>query len=162
MWRMSQLFLSIQWKSMGSKTLYRQTFEISCVSQKYKVLARNSRWCSSIDLTQYDIMTPSSRHSWFVLSCIGSQWARCSTFKYFTYVCGSSLQHTPETLHLPQLHLYRSATGCIHGGYSCYMCSSSISYMLTAACCGCIGSSKSRYLVCRSSVADLFCQDQIH
>ncbi len=26
------------------------------------------------------------------------------------------------------------------------MCSSSISYMLTAACCGCIG--KSRYLLC--------------
>ncbi len=40
----------------------------------------------------------------------------------------------------------------------CYMCSSSISYMLTAACCGCIG--KSQYLICRSSssssVADLF------
>ncbi len=35
--------------------------------------------------------------------------------------------------------------------------------MLTAACCGCIGSSKSRCLLCRrSSVADLFCQDQIH
>ncbi len=30
------------------------------------------------------------------------------------------------------------------------MCSSSISYMLTAACCGCIGSSKSRYLLCCS------------
>ncbi len=45
----------------------------------------------------------------------------------------------------------------------CYMCSSSISYMLTAACCGCIGSSKSRYLLCcsSSSVADLFRQDQI-
>ncbi len=44
-----------------------------------------------------------------------------------------------------------------------YMCSSSISYMLTGACCGCIGSSKSWYLLCRSSsVADLFCQDQTH
>ncbi len=33
----------------------------------------------------------------------------------------------------------------------CYMCSSSISYMLTAVCCGCIGSSKSQYSLCRSS-----------
>ncbi len=38
-----------------------------------------------------------------------------------------------------------------YGGYSCYMCSSSISYMLTAACWGCIDSSKSWYLLCRSS-----------
>ncbi len=34
-----------------------------------------------------------------------------------------------------------------YGGYSCYMCSSSISYMLIAACCGCNDSSKSRYLL---------------
>ncbi len=35
--------------------------------------------------------------------------------------------------------------------------------MLTAACCGCIGSSKSWYLLCHSSsIADLFRQDQIH
>ncbi len=44
-----------------------------------------------------------------------------------------------ETLHLPQLHLYRSATGWFNifyierGVISCYMCSSSVSYMLTAA-----------------------------
>ncbi len=45
--------------------------------------------------------------------------------------------------------------------FICYMCSSSISYMVTAACCWCIGRSKSRYLLC-SSGADLFRQDQIH
>ncbi len=41
----------------------------------------------------------------------------------------------------------------------CYMCSS-ISYLLTAAFCGCIGRSKTRYLLCHSSssVADLFHQ----
>ncbi len=33
----------------------------------------------------------------------------------------------------------------------CYICSS-ISYMLTAACCGCIGSSNSLYLLCSSSI----------
>ncbi len=43
---------------------------------------------------------------------------------------------------------------CAKGWFHiCYMCSSSISYMLTAVCCGCIGS---------SSVADLFRQDQSH
>ncbi len=44
--------------------------------------------------------------------------------------------------------------------HKCYMCSSSISYMFTAACCGCIGSSKSWYLLCRSIIAELFRQDQ--
>ncbi len=95
-------------------------------------------------------------HSWLALSCISSQWACCSTFKYSTSACSSSSQRALETLLLPQLHLYRSATrwfmyviwGLFH---VCYICSSSISYMLTAACCGCIGSSKSRSLLCRSS-----------
>ncbi len=113
-----------------------------------------------------------SWHSCLVLSCIGSQWALCSTFKYMTSACCSSSQRASETLHLPQLHLYRSATrwfmyaiwGLFH---VCYICSSSISYMLTAACCGCIGCSKSQYLLFRSrsrsrSIAGLFCQDQIH
>ncbi len=82
-------------------------------------------------------------------------------------------QRTSETLHLPQLHLYRSATSwfmfAIWELFMCYMCSSSISYMLTAACCGCILSSKSRCLLCRSSsVADLskvkfiICTQYIH
>uniref|UniRef100_A0A8C2JRF1 Tyrosine-protein kinase n=1 Tax=Cyprinus carpio TaxID=7962 RepID=A0A8C2JRF1_CYPCA len=46
--------------------------------------------------------------------------------------------------------------------FMCYMCSSSISYMLTAVCCGCIGSRKSWYLLCCSSGADLFHQGQKH
>ncbi len=65
-----------------------------------------------------------------------------------TGACCSSSQRAPETLHLPQLHLYRSATRLFH---VCYIFSSSISYMFTAACCGCVSSSKSQSLLCRSS-----------
>jgi len=44
------------------------------------------------------------------------------------------------TLHLPQLHLYRSEMGNSY----IILYSSSISYLLTATCCVCIGNSKSR------------------
>ncbi len=103
----------------------------------------NSIWPNDIIITW---------HSWLVFSCISSQWAHCSIFKYLAFVCCRSSQLTSETLHLPQLHLYRSATGWFTYAmgviHMCYMCSSSISYMLTAACCGC---SKSQYLLCHSS-----------
>ncbi len=82
----------------------------------------------------------------------------CSTFKYMTSSCCSNFQRVSEILTLPQLHLYRSATrwSCMLWGlfHMRYMCRSSISYMLPAACCGCIGSSKSQYL-------QIFRQDQI-
>ncbi len=107
-------------------------------------------------------------HSWLVLSCISSQWARCSTFKYLANAYDRSCSSLQKPSTFPSstfIDLLRGDHVC-YGGYSCYMCSSSISYMLTAACCGCIGSSKSRYLLCRSSsnssIADLFRQDQIH
>jgi len=51
------------------------------------------------------------------------------TFKYLALFAVSSLQRAFRTLLLPWLHLHRSAMGLIH---VCYMCSSSISYMLTA------------------------------
>lgn len=41
----------------------------------------------------------------------------------------------------------------------CNMCGSSVPYMHTAACCGCIGRSKSLYF---PILADLFHQDRIH
>ncbi len=88
-------------------------------------------WSNDIIITCY---------SWLVLSCIGSQWARCSTFKCLTSACSCSSQRASETLLLPQLHLYRSAMGwfmyAIWGLFHvCYICStSSISYMLTAEC----------------------------
>ncbi len=47
--------------------------------------------------------------------------------------------------------LFISVSPALWGCYSCYMCSSNIPYMLTAACCGCIGSSKSQCLLCCSS-----------
>ncbi len=75
----------------------------------------NSIWPNDIIITW---------HSWLVLYCIGSQWAFCSTFKYMTSACCSSLQRASETLHLPQLHLYRSATRWFMyaiGGYFMYV-----------------------------------------
>ncbi len=76
------------------------------------------------------------------------------------------LGHTPLPLPLPLPPLKKPSTfpsstcidllrgdSCMLWGlfHICYMCSSSISYMLTAGCCGCIGSRKSRYLVCHSN-----------
>ncbi len=84
------------------------------------------------------------------------------------YVCGYMHVHWCSSLSLYSAaciycielcYVSPALWGVIH---MCYMCSSSISYMLTAGCCGCIGSSKSRYLLCRSSVPDLVRQDQIH
>ncbi len=75
----------------------------------------NSIWPNDIIITW---------HIWLVLSCIGSQWALCSTFKYMTSACCSSSQRASETLHLPQLHLYRSATRWFMydiGGYFMYV-----------------------------------------
>ncbi len=63
-------------------------------------------------------------HSWLVLSCIGSQWDLCSTFKYMTSACCSRSHCASESLHLPQLHLYRSATRWFMyalGGYFMYV-----------------------------------------
>ncbi len=124
-------------------------------------------WHSPIDPIKSDLITSSHGTAhWFSLVSVANELIAqyLNTWLLFAVaVC----QHTSETLHLPQLHLYRSADSCMIYGviHMCYMCSSSISYMLTAACCECIGSSMSQYLLCRSSsssVTDLFRQDQIH
>ncbi len=91
----------------------------------------------------------------------------CSTFKCLTSACYGSRSTLQKPSTFPSstcIDLLRGDSCMLYGGYFiCYMWSNSISYMLTAACCGCIGSSKSRYLVCSSSsVADIFCQDQTH
>ncbi len=106
--------------------------------------------------------------------CIRSQWARCFTYKWLVNIHLSILQRTLSSSE--SLHLYRSATGY----FICYLCSSSMSWILTAKyCCIYIDSSKFLYLLAAaaiiynysnnqqqqqfsSSVADLFCQDQIH
>ncbi len=50
--------------------------------------------------------------SWLVSFHISSQWDCCSTFKYSASVCCSSALQ--KHFLLPQLHLYRSATGWFH------------------------------------------------
>ncbi len=98
----------------------------------------NSVWSNDIIITW---------HSWLVLSWISSQWARCSTFKYMTSAHCSSLQSASETLHLPSstcIDLLRGDSCMLYGGYFLYV-------IWAAAFCVCIGSSKSRYLLCRSS-----------
>ncbi len=96
--------------------------------------------------------------------CISSQWARCSAFKYVAsaYCSSCSALQKPSTFPSSTcIDLLWGDLCMLYGGYFIHMFSSSFSYMLTAACCGCIGSSKSRYLLCHSSsVADLFRQDQ--
>jgi len=56
--------------------------------------------------------------------CISSQCVYCSAFKYLSAVCSS------QTLHIPQLHLYRSAKGLFHVLYvqQCH-----VQYVLTVA-----------------------------
>ncbi len=133
-----------------------------------RVLAWNSRWRSPIGLTQSDLMTSLSHGTadWFSPVSVANELTAqyYNTWLLFAVAVCSALQKTstfPSSTCIDLLrgdHVYYM--GVI---YMCYMCRSSISYMLTVACCGCIGSSKSRYLLCRSnSVADLFRQDQIH
>ncbi len=87
-----------------------------------------------------------------------AKWAHCSTFKYLAGACCSScseLQKPPTFPSSTCIDLLRGDLCMLYGV---------ILYMLcAAACCGCIGSSKSWYLLCcNSSIADLFCQDQTH
>ncbi len=123
---------------------------------KYWVLARNSKleqsdrsnsiWPNDIIIIWL---------SWLVFSCVSSQWAHCSVFKYLAFVwCSSWAAHfrNPPPSPAPPVQIcYEGIHVCYMGLFMCYMCSSSISYMLTAACCGCIGSSNFLYLLGRSS-----------
>ncbi len=113
----------------------------------YRVLGWNS---CLIGLTQSDLLTSLSRDSWLVFSCISSQWAQCSIFKYLALVCCSSRSTLQKPSTFPSstcIDLLWGDSCMLYGGYSYgYMCSSSISYMLAAACCGCIvGSSKQQH-----------------
>ncbi len=143
---------------------YHHTIYTYIHSYIYRVLAWNSRWRSPIGLTQSELMTSLSHGTadcFSPLSVANELSAQYSnTWLLFAVAVW---QCTSKILHLPQLHRYRSGTRWfmyVIWGYS-YMCSSSISFMLTTACCRCIGSSKSLYLLCHSSVEDLFRQDQI-
>ncbi len=134
----------------------------------YRVLAWNSSCRSPIGLTQSALMTSSSHGTadWFspvsVANELTAQYS--NTWLLFAVAVCSVLQKPSTFPSSTCIDLLRGDLCMLYGViHMCYMCSSSISYMLTAACCGCIGSSKSLYLICcSSSVADLFRQDQIH
>ncbi len=78
--------------------------------KKKKVLSWNCIWCRPVvsNSIWYNYITIHMAQliSYFRNS---SQWACWSTFKYFNQIVVCSV--LSETLHLPQLHLYRSATG---------------------------------------------------
>ncbi len=129
----------------------------------YNEITRNSRWHRLIG----------SNSIWYnhmiihIVQLIGfsSQWACFLSFKYLASVCCSNCRELQKPSTSPSSTCIDLLQGdfmyVIHRLFHiCYMCSSSISYMLTAACCGCIGSSKYRYLLCHSSVADLIRPNQ--
>ncbi len=121
-----------------------------------RVLAWDSRWRSPIGLTQSDLMTSLAHGTadWFSPVSVANELTAQYSNTWLLFVVAVR-RNPPPSPAPPVLICYEVICGVIHMRY---MCSSSISFMLTAACCGCIGNSKSRYLLCRSSVADLFLQ----
>ncbi len=77
----------------------------------YRVLSWNSSWRSPIGLTQSDLMTSSSHGTadWFSPVSVANELTAQYSNTWLLF--GVAVwQRTSETLHLPQLHLYRSAT----------------------------------------------------
>ncbi len=136
----------------------------------YRALAWKSRWRCPIGLTQSDLMTSLSYGTadrFSPVSVANELTAQYSnTWLLFAVAVSSALQKPSTFPSSTCIDLLRGDSCMLWGVIRmCFMCSSSISYMLTAACYGCIVSSESRYLLCRSSsssIADLFLQDQIH
>ncbi len=120
---------------------------------KYRVLAWNSRWRSLICITQSDLMTSLSHGTtdcFFPASVANELSAQHSNT--WLLIAVAVWQHTSETLHLPQLHRYSSATRWFMyavWGYS-YVIYVHRQYFLHAVYM-CIGSSRFRYLLYRSS-----------
>ncbi len=89
-------------------------------------------------LTQSDIITSLLMVQLIGFCRISGQWARCSAFKYLAGACCSScstLQKPSTFTSSTCIDLLRGDSCMGYGGYFiCYMCNSSISYMLTAAC----------------------------
>ncbi len=95
------------------------------ISNKYRVLAWNSRWPTLIGLTQSDLMTSSSHDTadWFSPVLVANELSAQHSNIWLVLVV-AVLQRASETLHLPQLHLYRSATRWFVyaiGGYFMYV-----------------------------------------
>ncbi len=77
----------------------------------YRVLAWNSRWRIPIGTTQSDLMTSLSHGTadWFSPISVANELSAQHSNIWLVLVV-AVLQHALETLHRPQLHLYRSAT----------------------------------------------------
>ncbi len=77
----------------------------------YRVLAWNYRWHIPIGLTQSDPMTSLSHGTadWFSPESVANELSAQHSNIWLVLVVAVS-QHASETLHLPHLHLYRSAT----------------------------------------------------
>ncbi len=124
------------------------------VHVKYKVLAWNSRWRSPIGLTKSDLLTSLSHGTAdsAVLSCIGSQWALCSTFKYMTSACCSSWSMLQKPSTFPSstcIDLLWGDSCMLYGGYSIYV---------IQVCAAAV------FLACsqQQQRADVFSQNQTH
>ncbi len=70
----------------------------------------------------------STWHSWLVLSCIGSQWARCSTFKYLANACCSSSSALQKPSTFPSSTCIDLLWGdhVCYGGYSWVICAAAV------------------------------------
>ncbi len=80
--------------------------------QIYRVLAWNSSWRSPIGLTQSNLMTSLSHGTayWFSPVSVANELIAQYSNTWLMFAV-AVWQRTSETLHLPQLHLCRSATG---------------------------------------------------
>ncbi len=137
------------WKSWNERMSFRNvhiTFLCSVIERKRALL----RWGGGGALASY----------WFFQ--LPPFWWIVEPVEFLpTYVTELNPAEVLQELSLTPL-CYRVIHVCYNGAI--YLCSSSISYMLTTACCECIGSSNSWYFLCHSSssVADLFVQVQTH
>ncbi len=136
--------------------------------KKYRVLAWNSRWRSLMIMNSIwhnDIII--TWHSWLVLSCIGSQWAHCSIFKYMTSACciSCSMLQKPSTFPSSTcIDLLQGDSYMLYGGYLMYVIFAAAVFLtcsqqhvvdvLTVASLGACSAA--------AAAADLFRQDQIH
>ncbi len=115
---------------------------------KYRVLPWNSRWHSPIGLTQSDLMTSLSHGTadWFSPESVANELAaqHSNIWLVLTVAVCRVLQKPSTFPSSTCIDLLRGDSCMLYGGYFLYV-------IWAAAFCVCIGSSKSRYLLCRSS-----------
>ncbi len=105
---------------MGCQHFLFKLLKFKCIVQSW-----NSRWCRLMDINvTYDIHSVKRLGTRFMLHT--QPMSSLLTFKWLVNIHLSILQHTLSSSET--LHLYRSATGY----FICYLCSSSMSWILTA------------------------------